>query len=207
MPTRSRLTLVNVLLLMASALILRGDQEPSLQLPGTPVTVPPFSVSAGVDQTIVLPPTGPATTTVEAFAYGQVSSGLTKRWTQIEGPAPAGIATPDALQTGLTLPTAGKYVLRATVTDRPPVAHILSPAPGLTLRKNFIITANATDDVGVAKMELYIDATRVLTTTGATLTGSFNPTPKSVGSGPHRIMVIAYDTAGLRGAEAIFFSK
>ena len=69
----------------------------------------PPTVDAGTDRSTVMP-----TSTV---TLNGVASDGTVTWTQAGGPAGASFATPNALVTSVTFPTAGTYVLRLTATN------------------------------------------------------------------------------------------
>jgi hypothetical protein len=76
----------------------------------------------------------------------------------------------------------------------PPTASITAPANNATVSNSVTITATASDNVGVVKMELYIDGTLTTSNTNATsLSFSWNTNPVSNGS--HSLVVKAYDAA------------
>ena len=75
-----------------------------------------------------------------------------------------------------------------------PIVAIESPADGISVRKRLRINATATDNVGVVKMELYIDG--VLKATSTTGSISFNWNSRSATRGRHVIAVTARDGAG-----------
>ncbi len=91
------------------------------------------------------------------------------------------------------------YVSNAIVppspTDTtPPVVSFSVPASNSTIGKKVTITVNATDNVGVARIELYIDGTLKSSVSGSTnLTYSWNTLRAS--SGAHTIVAKAYDAA------------
>lgn len=74
-----------------------------------------------------------------------------------------------------------------------PTVSITSPADGATISSTTTVTATASDDVAVQKVEFYVDGTLKATDTTASYTYSFNPASFSVGS--HTIYAIAYDTS------------
>jgi subtilisin family serine protease len=78
----------------------------------------------------------------------------------------------------------------------PPVAAIRSPASGTSLAglKRTTINAVATDNVAVAKLELYIDGALKASTLSGSLSYLWNLS--KVAAGSHSIMVKAYDTSG-----------
>jgi len=73
-----------------------------------------------------------------------------------------------------------------------PTISITSPRDGATVSSGFAVIANATDDVGVVKVELYIDGALVDTKTAAPF--SFNA-PGSLTTGSHIVETRAYDSA------------
>lgn len=76
----------------------------------------------------------------------------------------------------------------------PPSASITAPASGATVSNFTTIAATASDNVGVVKMELYIDG--VLTTSNTNSTSlSFSWNTNSVANGSHSLVVKAYDAA------------
>jgi len=83
----------------------------------------------------------------------------------------------------------------------PPTALITAPANGATVSNFTTITASASDNVGVVKMELYIDG--VLTTSNTNATSlSFSWNTNSVANGSHSLSVKAYDAANNIGTSA-----
>jgi hypothetical protein len=74
----------------------------------------------------------------------------------------------------------------------PPTVSITSPANGASLATTTTVTASATDDVAVSKVEFYVDGTLKATDTSAPYTYSLNPTGLS---GSHSMYAVAYDTA------------
>jgi hypothetical protein len=82
-----------------------------------------------------------------------------------------------------------------TVTDPPPLVTLTSPINGATVSGNITVAANASDNIGVTKVEFYRD--------GSTLIGSDTTAPYSVSfdtttlaNGSHSFYAKAYDTAG-----------
>jgi hypothetical protein len=76
----------------------------------------------------------------------------------------------------------------------PPTASITAPANNATVSNSVTITAAASDNVGVVKMELYIDGTLTTSNTNSTsLSFAWNTNP--VANGSHSLVVKAYDAA------------
>jgi len=80
-----------------------------------------------------------------------------------------------------------------------PTTSITVPANGATVSGTAAVTATASDNVGVTKIEIYIDGTLRTSNTNATsLSYSWNTTTFTNGS--HTIMSKAYDAAGNIGS-------
>jgi len=75
-----------------------------------------------------------------------------------------------------------------------PTASITAPANNATVSNSVTITATASDNVGVVKMELYIDGTLTTSNTNSTSL-SFSWNTNSVANGSHLLVVKAYDAA------------
>lgn len=73
----------------------------------------------------------------------------------------------------------------------PPTVSITSPANNSTITATTTVTATASDDVAIAKVEFYVDGTLKATDTASPYT--FVPGALSLGS--HQIVAKAYDTA------------
>lgn len=109
------------------------------------------------------------------------------------------IATDSAGQT--TTSSTVTVTVNNVVTPPPdttkPVTAIVDPTDGATI--NLVgamvsVTATATDNVGVTKVELYADSVLVGTTTSAPYT--FNWNTKGTTLGTHTLLTKAYDAAG-----------
>jgi phosphatidylserine/phosphatidylglycerophosphate/cardiolipin synthase-like enzyme len=75
----------------------------------------------------------------------------------------------------------------------PPPTSIASPANGAQVSGTVNVMANASDNIGVAHVDLYVDGALIATTTSAPYTFSWNTTGLS--SGPHTLQTRAYDAA------------
>ncbi|HSX52920.1 MAG TPA: Ig-like domain-containing protein [Patescibacteria group bacterium] len=79
-------------------------------------------------------------------------------------------------------------------SDNPPAVNITAPANGATLTSSPVtISANATDDIGVTKVEFYDGSTLLNTDTTSPYTFSWN---SSTLSGSQTLTAKAYDTGG-----------
>ncbi|MFP5246785.1 MAG: Ig-like domain-containing protein, partial [Thermoanaerobaculia bacterium] len=81
-----------------------------------------------------------------------------------------------------------------------PATSITAPAAGATLSGTASVTASATDNVGVTKVEFYVDNVLQSTDTSAPYAWSWNTTTAS--NGLHTITSKAYDAAGNVGTSA-----
>ncbi len=95
-------------------------------------------------------------------------------------------------------------VATASGDTTPPTTSVTAPANGATVSATVSVTASASDNVGVTKMEIYIDGALQTSNTNATsLTYSWNTT--AVANGSHTIVSKAYDAAGNVGTSATGF--
>lgn len=87
----------------------------------------------------------------------------------------------------------------------PPVVSISSPVNGSYVANNQKISVTASDNVGVSKIELYIDGILKSTVTGTILSYQWNTRKES--NGIHSVLTKAYDTAGNVGTSSITVYK
>jgi Bacterial Ig domain len=80
----------------------------------------------------------------------------------------------------------------------PPTCSITSPAAGATVSGTVTITATASDNVGVTKVEIYVDGALRTTVTTAPYSWSWNTT--TFANSSHTITAKAYDAAGNVGS-------
>jgi len=92
------------------------------------------------------------------------------------------------------------FAVGTEVDDQPPVTAITSPAPGALLSGTVTVTATATDNFGVARVELWVDGALVLTDTAAPY--SFAWDSRAAINGPHVLSTRAYDGAGNEAVSA-----
>jgi hypothetical protein len=83
----------------------------------------------------------------------------------------------------------------------PPTASITAPANNATVSNSVNITSTASDNVGVVKMELYIDGTLTTSNTNSSSL-SFSWNTNSVANGSHSLVVKAYDAANNIGTSS-----
>ncbi|MBI5083001.1 MAG: S8 family serine peptidase [Acidobacteria bacterium] len=92
--------------------------------------------------------------------------------------------------------------LTVTVVDStPPVVALTSPLAGSSVTGNVTVTASATDNVGVTKVELYVRGTLAATSTAAPWTTKFNARKFSAGAAS--LQLKAYDAAGNSAVSAL----
>lgn len=82
----------------------------------------------------------------------------------------------------------------------PPSTSITAPANGATVSGTTSVTASASDNVGVTKVEFYLDGTLQSTVTTSPYAWSWNTTASANGS--HALSTVAYDGAGNTGSSA-----
>jgi len=95
--------------------------------------------------------------------------------------------------------------IQTTPDTTAPAVSITSPANGSTVGRKVSIKANATDNVGISKMELYIDGVLTLVKNSSNITWSWNTL--RVTKGTHAISVKGYDAAGNVGVSSITVNK
>ncbi len=78
-----------------------------------------------------------------------------------------------------------------------PVVSITAPAQGASISQTTTVTANATDDVAVNKVEFYVDgALKGTDTTGSSNNYTYSLNPTTLSTGSHSLYAIAYDSSG-----------
>jgi hypothetical protein len=82
----------------------------------------------------------------------------------------------------------------------PPTTSITAPANGATVSGTVSVTASASDNVGVTKVEFYLDGALKSTSTASPYSWSWNTTTAANGS--HSLVSKAYDAAGNVGTSA-----
>jgi thermitase len=88
----------------------------------------------------------------------------------------------------------------AKTDTTPPTVTLNSPTSGSTVSATISVSVSATDNVGVAKVEWYLDGALAGTSTTATANFSWNTTTSPNGS--HILQAKAYDAAGNVGSTA-----
>jgi hypothetical protein len=90
--------------------------------------------------------------------------------------------------------TAAGVVSYSTVDNILPIVSISSPASGIKVHGSVPVSVSASDNVGVAKVDLYIDGKYISTTSTAPYT--FNVDTTTLTYGTHTLAVEAFDPAG-----------
>ena len=110
--------------------------------------------------------------------------------------------TAQAVDTSGNIATATLSVTVNNVPDTTaPTVSIVSPAGGTSLNGNVTVQASASDNVGVVRVELYVDGKLQAADASAPWTFSLNT--KKLGSGSHSLQCKAYDAAGNVGSSAL----
>ncbi len=92
-------------------------------------------------------------------------------------------------------------VSNAAADTTAPTAQITSPAVGTKVGKAVKVTVAANDNIGVTRVDLYIDGTFFQSATGGSVSFSWSTT--KVATGNHTLQAFAYDAAGNKGSSAI----
>jgi chitodextrinase len=93
---------------------------------------------------------------------------------------------------------ASAYVSATLATDNiPPTVSVTAPIDGSTVSGNTTITANASDNVGVTKVEWYLDGSLQSSTTSSPYSFTWNT--RNASNGSHQITSKSYDAAGNMG--------
>lgn len=101
---------------------------------------------------------------------------------------------------GNTTQTQVNVTVSNTVDSTAPNASILSPGTGTTVGSSVNVNAASTDNVGVVRLEMWVDGKLNLTATTSSATFKLNTRKWTKGS--HSLVVKAYDAAGNCGASA-----
>ncbi len=91
--------------------------------------------------------------------------------------------------------------LFANFVNPPPTVQITNPSETQSLSGTVPVTATASDDTGVSKVEFYADG--ALKATDAAAPYAFDWDVTGLASGAHALKAVAYDTGGLTGSHQI----
>jgi thermitase len=131
---------------------------------------------------------------VWATGYGMSNTAVRSR---IESTADAIAGTGTYWQYGRI----NAYKAVAGATDTPPTVSITSPANGSLVSGTINITASASDDKGVSKVDFYVDTTLLATDSVAPYQYSWNTA--TVADGSHAIKAVATDTASQTAQDTV----
>jgi len=92
-------------------------------------------------------------------------------------------------------------IVNVSVDNAPPVISLSTPANGAFVTGTFAVSAAATDNVGISKVEFYRDD-NVLLTTDTSSPYTFNWNSTTVTEGAHNLYAIVQDKAGFRTTSA-----
>jgi subtilisin family serine protease len=92
-------------------------------------------------------------------------------------------------------------LLSAVIDATLPVVSITAPSQGSTVSDTVTVSAGASDNIGVNRVEFYLDS--VLVNTDTSDPYSFNWDTTSVAAGLHSLKAIAFDAAGNRGESGV----
>ena len=134
----------------------------------------------------------PATLSLSPGAGGSSTWSVASAPTTIDGSYQVTANIVDSGDTTRGTSVNATYVVFADIT--PPVVSLLSPLNGSTVSGRVTITASASDDVRVTKVDIWIDGALKATDTSAPYTLSWQT--KRAARGQHRIEAKAFDGAG-----------
>jgi PKD repeat protein len=168
-----------------------------------PVNLGPV-VNAGPDQTITFPAASMLSGT--ATDDGLPSGTLTMAWTKVSGPGTVVFVNANSLNASATFSVPGNYTLRLSVTDGAIIGsddvNVVVNSCGNMISGTITITANATDNVGVAGVQMKLDGANLGTfLTTAPYSIPWNST--AIPNGCHVISVVAQDGAGNQGTASL----
>jgi poly(hydroxyalkanoate) depolymerase family esterase len=84
--------------------------------------------------------------------------------------------------------------------DSPPTVNITAPASGATVSGTISVSATASDDVGVTRVEFRVDGAAFASDATAPYAVSLDT--RTLSSGPHTLSAVAFDAAGNAGTSA-----
>lgn len=140
-----------------------------------------------------------ATDTASPYSFGWNTTAVTNGTYSLT--ARAYDAAGNVAQSAVTAVT----VKNAVPDTIAPTVAISSPSAGTKVRNYVTINASAADNVGVTKMELYVDNVLKATTASNALTWKWNTSSSAKGS--HVIKVNAFDAANNMGTTSITVNK
>lgn len=183
--------------------------------PVTDTTPPTVSITSPSDSSTVSGTVSIATTASDNVGVASVSL-------KVDGSLfGTATATPYTFSWNTTTMSNGTHTLTVTASDAagntasasvtvtvynagdttPPVVNITSPTNGSTASGNVSIQVNVADNIGVVRVDLYVDGVLIANSTTAPFTTKWNA--RRAASGAHTLQCKAYDAAGNVGTSAI----
>jgi hypothetical protein len=177
-----------------------------------PLPPPPSPPTPPATPTITSSPTSVTNATSASFAFSSTTSGVTYLC-RVDAAAFAACTSPKSYSS--LVQGAHDFAVKArdasgldsgvastswTIDLTPPVAAITAPAPGTTLSRIVTVTATASDDIRVERVEFRVDTKLKGTSTVAPHTFSWDTATETNGS--HLVEVRSYDVAGNQSAPA-----
>jgi hypothetical protein len=104
--------------------------------------------------------------------------------------------------TSVTVSINNTFILPSSTDTTAPVVTLSSPVGGVTTLSQVAVISSATDNMGIKKMEMYLDGKYKQTYYASSLTYSWG-----VKHGSHTVTIKAYDTAGNIGQASATISK
>jgi len=142
-----------------------------------------------------------AFTPIETTLEGLPNTSLTlERTRQGENLVSAGSYTPVGGRLALTLPSqsisllSGRLTVQPATDTTPPTVSITAPATGATVSGTVTVTASASDNIGVTKVEFSVDG--ILKSTDAASPYTYVWNTATVANGSHALLAKASDAAG-----------
>ncbi len=134
--------------------------------------------------------------------YTTLTSNGNLNWTDDSGD---GIQEPllDVSDTTVFAPTMVAGSVSGAPTDDPPTVTITSPTDGTTVSGTVTITANASDDVGVARVEFFVDALTIGVDIDGSDGWSVSWDTATVSDGSHTVSATATDAINQTGAHSV----
>lgn len=108
-----------------------------------------------------------------------------------------GVPAPDPIPAPAPVPEPVPVPVVPPADSTVPIVSVSSPSAGSVAKRTVTVTLKATDDVGVARVDVYVDGKLVGADSSATYSVAWNT--RTVTDGPHAIVARAYDAAGNRG--------
>jgi len=162
-------------------------------------------VNAGPDQTIPYPAAAAlaGTATDDGLPTGNA---MTKSWTKVSGPGTVVFVNANSVNASATFSIAGTYTLRLTATDGALTASddivIVVSSCGTIVSGTITIMANASDNVGVAGVQLKLDGVNF----GSAITQAPYSLPwntMTTSNGCHVLTAVAQDAQGNLGTVSL----